>query len=257
MKRWIAALTVLVSLLVVSSAFAWGGARWTPNTCGADLTTLAEGQGAWWVQVSDESGVLYETTVPAVQAHKFLTVGGFSRDTGFHTVTYKVANAANHADGLVTYSQEQLNCSSAGTPGPAGPAGPPGTGYDCTGTAVPTGGSPAMCPGPVGPAAKTCKSSRVYRVKIGDRFRGDRVNSARLTWDNGQRHAVAVRRKDGRLHAVVSFRGVTSPLRGLWAITMRINFDHGKQATLTRNVRLCAPSDGNLNFATDVHRDGS
>jgi hypothetical protein len=94
-------------------------------------------------------------------------------------------------------------------------------------------------------------------VKLADTFRGQKIRSARLTWANGKRHTRAIRRKDGRLHAVVSFKGITSPLRGLWTIRADIVFDGGQTAHLTRNKRLCAPSDGNLNFATDVHPDGT
>lgn len=234
-RKLIGPLVLIAALALPASALAWDGSTWTPNTCGADLTTEAVGSGAWWIQVSDESGVLYETTLSAVKAHH-VTIGGWSHDIGYHVVTYKVANAANHSDGLRVYVQEQLNC--AALAGPAGPSGPPGP--------------PGKTPEP-----QTCTSNRVYHVKIAARFRGQTIHSARLTWANGFRHTTAKLGKDGRLRANVSFRGITSPVRGLWTIKLQIVFDGGKHATLTRLVRLCSPDDSNLNFATDVHRDGS
>jgi hypothetical protein len=254
-KTLIAGVAVLAALVIPGSAFAWDGAKWLPNTCGADLTAHAA-NGAWWVKVSDESGTLAEASnIPArsYTASSPLTVGGFSKDPGFRVVKYEAANAANHRDGYVSYSQAQWNCSAGvqGRPGPPGPKGDPGT-PGSPGTP----GTPGKDGSP-GPPAKTCTSSRVYRVKIADEFRGEKIHSGRLTWANGKRHTRAVRRSDGRLHAVVSFKGITSPLRGLWTIRLNITFDGGKHATLTRLVRLCSPDDSNLNFATDVHRDGS
>jgi hypothetical protein len=264
MRALIAGAAVLAALVVPGTAFAWSGAQITSVSCPEIHAKLPVENGPWKVLAVDEQGhTLVNVNVPG-NASEQIIGGLWLLDNATHQVRVTVGNAANISDGKVTRTTQMTNCAApVGRPGPPGAPGAPGLGYDCAGAVVPAGQTPASCPGtpgrdgPPGPPAKTCKSNRVYHVKVGARFRGEPIHAARLTWDNQQRHATAVRRSDGRLHAVVSFKGVTSPLRGLWAIQMRITFDGGKHANLTRMVRLCAPSDGELNFATDVHRDGT
>lgn len=263
----VATLTVALCLVGASSALAWNS-HGDFLSCGeADFSGVTAEKGWKLTQITD--GVVTKTKVFDVAKAGNISWPVFAT-LGAHYVSVTLANAKDPHDGYSEVHSTFIDCvapsasSSSGPPGPPGPKGDPGTpgkdgvGYDCTGTAVPTGGAPALCPGTPGrtPKLATCTSQRVYHVKVANRFRGQKVHSALLIWDNGTRRVVAKRSKDGRLRANVSFKDVVSPLRGLWTVSLRIVFDGGKRATLTRNVRLCSPSDGNLNFATDVHRDG-
>jgi hypothetical protein len=256
----VATLTMALCLIGASSALAWNS-HGDFLSCGeADFSGVSAEHG--WKLTQTTDGVVTKTKVFDVAKAGNVSWPVFAT-LGTHYVSVTLANAKDPHDGYSEVHSTFIDCvQSSGTPGPPGPVGPkgdPGTGYDCTGTAVPTGGSPALCPGKTPnnpPSLAKCVSHRVYKVKVADSFRGQKVHTAKLVWANGHRHTTAVRRKDGRLHAVASFKGITSPLRGLWTITLHVVFDGGKKATGTRNVRLCAPSDGNLNFFTDVHPDG-
>lgn len=128
MKRLIILAAFVAAFALPAQALAWSGSSWSKNTCGADLTTPGPESGPWWVHVEDERGyVILDTTIPGNVKYTALSVGSPEKDAGLHTITFKVANAANHADGLVTLTQPELNCFTPGTPGPKGDKGDNGT----------------------------------------------------------------------------------------------------------------------------------
>lgn len=134
-------LLLVVTLLVTTSAvgavaqkgLAWGGAQIKQNTCGVDLILPKETpNGAWWEhadatdETTNQKVVLFDASNLSSQfAHPNLSVGLSTPTADVYSVTFSVANAANHSDGLVTYNEEIQNC--AGTPGPEGPPGQNGT----------------------------------------------------------------------------------------------------------------------------------
>jgi len=249
----VAAITAILTMALAPAAFAWQGAKVVSISCPEIHALLPVENGKWQVTAKDEQGhVLLSVQVPG-HSYEQVIGGLYTLDNATHQVTVTVANAANANDGRVTLTRQLTNCASPlgvpGPPGPPGPAGPPGVG-----TPGPPG-PPGTTPDVPKTVTQSCTSHRVYKVRIGKKFRGKRITAARLTWANDKRHTTAKRSSDGRLRALVSFDGVKSPKRGVWTITLDITYG-GKHATLTRNVRLCAPSDGNLNFATDVHKDG-
>lgn len=159
---------VLAVLALVPSAFAWSGATIKYNTCGADVTANAE-NGSWWYEVKDDTGVLATGTFPGAGGYTAsapLSIGGWTKDAGFHRVTFTIGNAANHADGKVTATFPEVNCAPKGAkgdkgddgkPGPAGPAGPSGPAgpkgpAGPSGPAGPKGDDGTGTPGPAGPA---------------------------------------------------------------------------------------------------------
>lgn len=254
MKPIVAVLAVLVSLVFASVAGAWQGAKWLPNTCGADLIANAE-NGKWWVRVSDESGVLYEnSTVPgeAYTAASPLPVGGNSRDAGFHRVKYEAANAANHADGYVTYTQRQINCvggasgpagppgssGPAGPAGPSGPAGPPGaSGKDGTDTSI-----LIIRRETVGP--KTCVAKRVYVFEVRKRYQNRLVRFVRASEPGAK---VSVSKRHGRYFVRVDYRGLKV---GAFTSNRHIRVTAvvgGKRLVFNEDVDLCRPADGAQN----------
>lgn len=254
-------IALLIAIIVVALAstaavaLAWSGSTWTKNTCGADLTTPAEGSGSWKVWVTDDTGAtLYSNTLPATKAHAFVAVGGWSNDAGFHVVTYRVANAANLNDGLVTYSQEQMNCSAkVGPVGPQGPPGPPGK------DGVGTGGAP----GPAGPAGKdgldgstshtsilvpttpkVCTSRRVYTFEVRKRYKGQLVTAVRASAKGGK---VTTFKRGGRYFVRVDYRSLKV---GAFTSTRHITVTGvvgGKRLYFNEDVDLCRPKEGHQN----------
>lgn len=273
MPRKIAVIVAAVgaTLAFAQSALAWNGATWTKNTCGADLVTPAEGSGSWGIWETDETGAtIYSATLSATKAHA-VTIGGWTKDAGLHTITYHVANAANHADGHVAYSQEQLNC--AALVGPAGPKGDPGTpgtpGKDgAPGTPGTNGAGTPGTPGTPGtdgqpgepgkttiliqPKLKLCTSNRIYQFMVRKRYSGHVLRFVRA-YEKGA--DVSVHRTGGRYVVVVAFHvtvGQFNHTRHI-LVTARVG---SKRLRFNENVDLCRQRDGDQN-ATPASGDAA
>lgn len=320
MRKVLAGLVpVLAVLALVPSAFAWSGAQVKYNTCGADFTANAE-NGSWWYEVKDDTGVLATGTFPGAGGYTAdapLSIGGWTKDAGFHRVAFTVANAANHSDGKVSKTFPEVNCAPKGEkgddgkPGPAGPPGPKGDkGYKGdTGPAGPEGprgpegpagpkgdngkafgcdgleilpnalipkcpGAPGSgTPGPAGAkgdkgndgsngtttviekktvvAPKRCKSRRVYKFIVRDKFKGSKVvgvhayepgfkvTKKRVTFHGHKRWQVTVK---------PSSPSSKSAVKGLLRTTsVNITLANGQVWAATEFWRQCLSEDGNPN----------
>lgn len=246
-------LAVVAVLVLAASAQAWEGMRWLPNTCGADLVS-PKMPGPLWVQVSDESGVLYESSaIPGgpFTASNPMTFGGFSHDIGVHRVVYKVANAADHTDGLVVFSQWQANCAALkGDPGPPGTPGQPGLGYGCDGKVVPPGQTPPTCETKILVPQTTCTSKRVYRFLVRKRYEGHLIRSVRAKDPDAKMSVkrIASGKLKGRLQVTADYRG-----RKFSAFTHQRHIEvQALVATrgwlvLNEDADLCRPANGKQN----------
>lgn len=252
------AVAVVAFFSLVGQALAWKGAAWTKNTCGADLVTPAEGSGSWGIWETDETGAtIYSATLSATKAHA-VTIGGWTKDAGYHVVTYHVANAANHADGHVAYSQEQLNCAAlVGPMGPAGPSGPQGPPGDA-GKGTPGGSGPAGPEGQPGTttvitktvtirqAPKVCTSGRDYSFRVRRSYAGSKVVQVHAS-EPGVK--VTVVKRNGRF--VVSFSTKNKEYRPgggqVRTITVKTILANHRHVRMQWDYRPCMGPDGNLN----------
>jgi hypothetical protein len=261
------AATLVMCGLIVPNAFAWGGAKITSVSCPEIHTVLPVENGPWKVLATDEAGhTLVNVNVPG-SAFEQIIGGLWTLDNATHQVKVTVGNAANINDGKVTQTTQMTNCAApVGRPGPVGPKGDPGTpgiGYDCTGTAVPTGGTPAMCPGTPGPKGDpgppgkvlvpqtTCTSRRVYRFLVRKRYvDGHLIRSVRAK-DSGAKMTVkriASGKLNGRLQVTADYRGFKV---GTFTHTRHIEVD-ALVATrgwlvLNENADLCRSANGHQN----------
>ena len=49
----LAIIALSIAALLPVTAHAWGGMKWLPNTCGADLTTARAESGSLWIRVTN------------------------------------------------------------------------------------------------------------------------------------------------------------------------------------------------------------
>lgn len=259
MKKYIMAVLSAAAVMIIASVAqasssppkvvahaAWEGAKWLPNTCGADLVARPA-EGNWWVKVSDESGTLYESSDIPAESYTFvspLTVGGFSNDADFHRVTYEVANAANHQDGHVSYTQRQANCfGRSGPAGPAGPAGPPGVGTQ--GPAGPPG------PGILVPInePKSCSSTRTYKFVVRKRYKGELVTQVRAHTEGATTtvHKARSGKYKGRYIVTVRFNVDVGPFNSTRHITVTGKVGAGGRELFNEDADLCRKKNGHQN----------
>jgi hypothetical protein len=239
-RKLIGPLVLIAALALPASALAWDGAHWYPNTCGADFTANTE-NGSWWIRVSDESGTLYESTVPGKKYTPVspLTVGGWSNDTGFHVVKYEAANAADHRDGYVSYSQSQLNC--AGKQGPAGPAGPKGDpGQNGKDSNTATSSTTTIV---IHEAPKLCTSKRTYKFRVRKSYMGSRIVAVRASEPGVN---AVVTRDHGRFVVRWSTAGKQyTPGGVVRAMGVRVTLANGRHVRLQWDYRPCMNSKDN------------
>jgi hypothetical protein len=262
MHRTLVALATTAILLICAPAsLAWSGAKINSVSCPEIHTVLPVENGPWKVLAVDEQGhTLVNVNIPGSSAEQI--IGGlWLLDNGTHQVKVTVGNAANIADGKVTRTTQMTNCAApVGPAGPKGDPGPPGIGYDCTGTAVPTGGTPALCPGTKGdpgPPGKvlvpqtTCTSKRVYRFLVRKRYTdGHLIRSVRAK-DSGAKMTVkriTTGKLKGRLQVTADYRGLK--VTG-FTHTRHIEVD-ALVATrgwlvLNENADLCRSANGHQN----------
>jgi hypothetical protein len=264
MHRTLVALATTAILLICAPAsMAWSGAKINSVSCPEIHTVLPVENGPWKVLAVDELGhTLVNVNVPGSSAEQI--IGGlWLLDNGTHQVKVTVGNAANIADGKVTRTTQMTNCAApVGPPGPKGDPGPPGIGYDCTGTAVSTGGTPALCPGTPGrdgvtktiiirQAPKSCESTRSYAFRVRQTYMGQKVVSVKAAYEapKGEESIKAkVTRERGRLVVRWSTKGVKfTPGGVVRSVTVHAKLANGKNVRLQWLFRPCMGKNGKLN----------
>jgi hypothetical protein len=205
MHRTLVALATTAILLICAPASAIANTQhkpiparvaWTSSgdflSCGeGDFKNVSADKG--WKATLYQDGAVIKTWVFEVKKAGNVSIPAFATSLGSHYMVMTLANAANPNDGKSSVNSTFIDClPPTGPAGPPGQPGPPGLGYDCTGTAVPTGGTPAMCPGTPGPPGKTvivrqapkvCESTRSYAFRVRQAYNGQKIVSIKAAYE--------------------------------------------------------------------------